>query len=164
MDSTSTIIGLVILALIILPFALLTRKSKGIEKQHKLALAAFAQGEDCEITKQEIDGDLCIGIDENKNKLFFLSYFKNEAHTASVDLSQMESCNIIKTHKEGMKDVGDSYSIASLLMNFKPKTSSLSQVNLEFYNSAKKVQVGTEYVFLREWSKLVNDQLKAVQK
>lgn len=163
MDTTSTIIGLVLLAIIILPFAILTRKSKAIEKKRKLALAEFAKEQNCMLTKQETDGDISIGIDEKQNKLFFLSYYKDTPLMQFIDLAQIEACSVVKTIKEGMKDNGDSYSIASLAINFNPREKHIKQETMEFFNAQKKIQLGTEYVLLREWLKIINDQLKLIK-
>lgn len=160
MDTTTTLIGLALLAICIIPFILLNRKRKKVEKRYKLALTEIAKRENCTLTKHEIDGDLCVGLDEQQKKLFFVNYHKDTSESTVVDLSAIESCSILKTQKEGMKDQGDSYSIASLAMQLKPIGSQQEHIILEFYNAAKKIQLGTEYILLREWSKIVNEQLK----
>jgi hypothetical protein len=89
MDLGTLIVGLLSLAVCILPFAIINNNRKKGEKQILQSLSNIAIQHHCQITKHEICGEFGIGIDESKNFIMFFDKRKNKLIEQIIDLSDM---------------------------------------------------------------------------
>ncbi len=160
MDTTTTIIGLALLAIGVLPFVFLGRKRKKIEKKYMQTFLSFVEHNGCTVSKKEQDGNMIIGLDEHNNRLFFLSTNLNEYTPIVVDLNFVKSSTIVKTKKEGVHDDEGVYGIAKIELCFIPAKLNQQTINLEIFDAKKKAEMSSEMLFAREWTKIINDHIE----
>lgn len=155
MDSTSAIIGIALIAISILPFIILSKNRKKRSKETIEKLNTFASKEGATIHHYDICKNLIIGMDNQKNILFFIKKTDKEAVNKSIPLNDYKSFHLIKeTRKVGEKN--NSYVlIERLALSFIPIIGNNSPQELEFYNSVKTIQLSTELQTIQKWSEIV---------
>lgn len=159
MDLGSTLVGLIIIALCVIPFILLSRGSKRKNKQMLLELESIAKEQSCIINKHEFCGDFVIAIDEAKKHLFF--YKENNQHQSKlfVDLAHIKSCRINKVDKR-IQNMDGAYTIIDKLsLCFKPRANNQKEIQLELYNSDVNLQLSGELQLIEAWQQLINSRL-----
>ncbi|CAM1333524.1 hypothetical protein [Tenacibaculum aestuariivivum] len=97
MNLGSTIVGVIIIIICIVPFILMNRSRKKRENKMLISLKKIAEEHKGKINQHEFCGDFVIGIDENKNFVFFFKQKKEKAISQFVDLSEIEICKALKS-------------------------------------------------------------------
>ncbi|RFN59129.1 hypothetical protein [Marixanthomonas ophiurae] len=99
METSSTLIGLFILLLFMVPIVFVIIKSSSTEKKLKKSLQNLSSQNGVTINTSEVIGNTLIGLDENVHKLVFS--YKNKLAEAfkTVDLSTINECRVA-TFKE----------------------------------------------------------------
>ncbi|HEY4327488.1 MAG TPA: hypothetical protein VGN20_26120 [Mucilaginibacter sp.] len=119
----NALIAGILLSVIIIPFFVITQKSK---KQRKVALAArltdLADKTNCQITQSDLLDTKAIGLDENSQTILFID--TNEENNLIIDLTEISTCNLLKKI--------DSSAINSIQLHIKDKNDKLLHV-VPFY-------------------------------
>jgi ABC-type glycerol-3-phosphate transport system permease component len=86
MDWGTAIVGLIMILICIVPFVIMYYNR--VKKENKMlqSLNEIAQQHNCKIGQHEFCGDYVMGIDENRNFVFFFKQKKEEAISQFVDL------------------------------------------------------------------------------
>ncbi|MGQ2983270.1 hypothetical protein [Flavobacterium sp.] len=149
MDLQTTIIGMVLIALCVVPFIFVYNKKK--EKQQLLIkqLKAQAITSGCNITRHDLWHNTVIGIDDNAKCLFFLRRTKDgevqrQAHLAGVNKAYIN---------------GADNAIDKLELILVHNSSKEGDTVLEFYNSATLMQINTELQLVKKWQAIVEENL-----
>lgn len=150
------IIGAVLLAAFVVPFALSGRNSKKRKKQMLLSLRAIANGHNSTISIHEFCGDFVIGMDEIKNFVFF--YKKGEGNELKnyINLSEIKNCRVHNLRREGNKGAAV---IDKLDLSFTPHDKTKKVIDLEFYNTDVSSVLTGELQAVEKWGKLISDRL-----
>ncbi|HLV38993.1 hypothetical protein [Xanthomarina sp.] len=158
MEAYSIYIGIAIIVIILLPLILIQTSQK---KQKKKAMKGFkeeALKHHLKITEAEFWGTYySIAIDEAANKLIYSKIIDAEHQITIVDLSQVASCEIAKTHrsvknKTTFKTETDKI---DLLITYKSKAKDI----LEFYNIDVNFQMSNEMALLEKWEAKIKSRL-----
>lgn len=153
------IIDAIIIAIVILPFALFINGSKKRERQLRKALQSEAEKNQCKLSKLEVHSNFAIGIDATERKLFFYNKTKEGAHTKLIDLNTITSCKAIKDTRS-VKNKTKSYDvIEKLKLSFIPHNKN-EATNLELYNNDGEMTLNNEIVIAQKWQDEVNNLLK----
>jgi len=97
MDLGTAVIGMVLIAICVLPFVWMHRIKKAGENKLLTALSELAAGKGCTASKQQVFRDFAIGIDENKGCVFFYRKSNDEEVSACVDLADIKTCKVANT-------------------------------------------------------------------
>tara|TARA_R110000868_G_scaffold243515_1_gene499525 strand:- start:621 stop:1112 length:492 start_codon:yes stop_codon:yes gene_type:complete len=160
MDQGSTIIGLIILALCIIPFIIIRRNKIKRERLMLKSLTDLANLHNCKINEHELCGDYAIGIDKLKNYLFFYKKMKDKETTQFINLESINSCKILNSSRT-IKNKQEKYHVIDRLsLSLKPNLEHKKEQILEFFNSDYNSQTYGELQSIEKWLKLVNLQLK----
>lgn len=160
MDTGSTIIGVVITVLCLLPFMLMSVNRKRKEKQLLNLFDQASKKQNCTITKHEHCGDFVIGIDENKKGLFFLNYLKTNTDVYFVDLTKIQLCKVVTISRIHKADDIVHQITDRLELKLTPFDKNSPEIKLEFFNSETNVQMYGELQAIEKWNTLVNVLLK----
>lgn len=154
MDLGSILIGLTFLTICILPFLAMYYSSVKKNKKALQSLNNFAVKHECTITKHESCGDFSIGMDENRNMVFFTKKTEDDETNSFIDLHQIQMChsNIVMT---------PSNLISRIELNF-TYHSKQPQTKLEFYNEDINTIISGEPVLCKNWSEIINDKIKKI--
>jgi hypothetical protein len=157
MDSGMIVIGIVSVLICALPIILTNRSRNKRTKLHLALLKEKAKDQNCEITQHEIGDTYSIGIDENRNCLFFLAINKGVVRDQFVDLYTIGDSKIANISRPIS---GNDKIIDSLSLQLSPRLKKQATIVLEFYNSEVSFQLGGEIKSLEKWNVVINDLLK----
>lgn len=155
MDINSTLIGIIIIAICVLPIIILSINKKRKNRKNRQLLIDFAKEKGCIIHQYEVCGNYLIGLDEVKNFVFFKS-----ENIQFVDLSEIKNCTI-RNFSKRVEGKSGSYSIPdSLSLCFIPNNKNRSEECFEFFNSDNNSQLVGELQSIEKWHKIISQQLK----
>src|SRR5262245_27647080 len=137
MDTSSTLIGLFIVVLCVLPFAILyfdrRRKVGAIMK----SLHGMAQQSGRAIKEHDIWGDRVIGIDENESFVFAIFKIDGGMRVYKIFLEEISECRLVQNvrtirNKEGVFTVTDLLGLAFVYADPVKGVQALEFYNPEF--------------------------------
>lgn len=156
MDIKTTIIGVILLLICILPLLLLGSNKKNKQKKMLESLFDFAQQNNSQITQHEIMGEILLGIDEKKSHLFFMKYFREDIIKHQIDLHEIQFCKI----KNSSRSINNTSIVEKLELQLIPKDKNQKEKMLEFFNNDHSNQMVNELQTIEKWNILVNEHLK----
>lgn len=149
MDSGTTIIGVIVTLLCILPFILFSLNNAKKRKANFQAMIDLAKSKNYIITKKDDWKQHVIGIDELAKVLFFSDNPTDPNSYKAIDLKEVQDCNLVKDNSN------DVLKRLALEMEY----SDQSIVTLEFYNSDKSMGAVNEFELVMKWYDIVSDNL-----
>lgn len=165
MDNGTIIIGIVIIAICVVPFIWMTRARVSREKRLFAELSKFASGFQGTVTRHEFGRGFAIGVDENQQAVFFLQKQKDAENLLTyVNLKEMQGCRVINTTRNVKHADGVYTTTEKLELGFTPMDKNQPVVTLEFYNEADKMQLANELQLVEQWSKIINGMMKKQKK
>ncbi len=159
-DWGTTIVGLVIIALVILPFVLMHYNKKN--KMNKLLrkLNDFAKQQGSTISQHEFCSDFVMGLDEHTNYVFFVKEKKDESISKFVNLADIQRCKIDKIMRTTRIDKNNYSVIERLELSFVPTVKTMDEQKFEIYDETLNKQLSGEIQFAENWAKQINSRLK----
>ncbi|MCX7547676.1 hypothetical protein OS188_06905 [Xanthomarina sp. F1114] len=158
MESYSTFIGIAIVLIILIPLFLIQKSQNSQKKKSKKGFILEAKNNNLNISDIDSWGTYyTIAIDEAANKLIYSKIIDAEHKVTIVDLSQVDSCEIVKTHrpvknKTTYKTETDKI---DLLITYKTKAKDV----LEFYNIDVNFQMSNEIALLNKWEEKIKSNI-----
>ncbi len=163
MNLITDLVGAILAVICILPFVLMIRNSKKLEKQLLESLSGIAAQQNSTITQHELCGNIAIGLDENTHTFFFFKRGKNTQTAQHIDLGKFQNCTVVNTRRS-FKVAGRNDSVIEKLeLSFLPIVKNKSPLKLEFYNSDESRQLNGELQLVEKWSKILNGKLQKTQ-
>lgn len=160
MDWGTTIVGLIMILICIVPFVIMYYNR--VKKENKMlqSINEIAQQHNCKIGQHEFCGDYVMGIDENRNFVFFFKQKKEEAISQFVDLSEIQTCQMVKKTRNVKNDIGSLGFIERVELSFTPTNKNKGETTFELYDEEINMQLSGELQFVDKWTKQINDRLK----
>jgi hypothetical protein len=161
MDSKSTIIGVWIIVLIILPFIISYLYNKMKAKKFEKDFLSLSEKEKI-IISQKAFWKKCysIGIDTDSKKLLYLNKHSEKEHGTLIDLSEIEKCMVVHTDKTVKSQNGNTNPTNRLDLVFTYKNSDMPEKVLEFYNNPEFMPTMDDFSHIENWLNIVNSNLK----
>lgn len=156
MDTATIIIAAILLAICILPFILISRNRKKNEQGLLQSLQDEAQKVQCIINEHEFCCNIMIGLDTNKNTIFYLKKGNSGNEHKHLVLDAFKQCELVKT----MQDSSESSRIQKLALKFIPISDKSQPVFLEFYDSNERFQLNGELQMIENWFKIITNRMK----
>lgn len=164
METKTAVLGLILVAICVIPIYLIVRASRKAERNLLKAIKKIANQKSCKINHYDVCGKVIIGFDDIKNSIFFLKNSdENSAGNSSskvVELSDYKSCKVVKSKKGVKSNNGNNSDIDKLELVFEPVSNNKEAVSLEFYNLNDSHQLTIEPEIIEKWSKIINNRLK----
>ncbi len=160
MDKESTIIGIGIIALIIIPFVLVYLIKKSIQIKFQTTFRKFAEMEKIKLSEHEMwENHYLTGIDTESGKLIYL---KKDAENAPViiNLSEVETCRVVTTDRSEKSRFGDKIPTNRLDLVFTLKKNNRAEPSIEFYNNPAFMPSPEACSVINKWADIVNSYLK----
>jgi len=160
MDWGTAIVGLISILICIVPFVIMYYNR--VKKENKMlqSLNEIAQQHNCKIGQYEFCGDYVMGIDENRNFVFFFKQKKEVAISQFVDLSEIQTCRMVKKTRNVKNDIGSLGFIERVELSFTPTNKNKGETKFELYDEEINMQLSGELQFVDKWTKQINDRLK----
>lgn len=149
MDSVTTIIGVTVIILLLLPLAYVQYNTKKREKILVKKISNYAALSSCKISQYDIWTNHAIAIDKDNKQIFFVCT-KPEYQTQSVNLADVKDCIIVG------EDKPDRIEKLDLYFSFINESPGLA---LSFYDNNHTMQLNEELLLIRKWKKIAEDYI-----
>ena len=133
MDIKTAILGIVLIAISVFPIVLISRSGKKQKNSMIKSIKRIANQNNCEINFHEICSDFIIGIDDNKNHVFFYKKSNENIIEEVVNLAHYKSCQVEKK-KRALKGSNNFLELEKLELLFLPNSNEKNTISFEFYN------------------------------
>ncbi|MBD1396461.1 hypothetical protein H9Q13_04735 [Pontibacter sp. JH31] len=156
MDLQTIIIGVLALAVFIVPVYLIQRKQK---KQSNMVLdrmLSFCEERQMQLTKLDFWNEVfAIGIDEAVGKVVYFNMQDVVARQVIVDLADVKCCELVKDSRK----VNGDLIIDQIVLRFHFTGPKRQSQELEFYNREQNMMLSNELHFANKWMGIVNSAL-----
>lgn len=160
MNSEILIVGIVILAICIIPFILM-----GINKRKKVkaltdALHGFATKHQCNISEYEAGGDYIFGLDAQKKVLFF---YKNAHHQTSIEkmeLALVKHCRAVTSGSEVKNADGTGKLTDKIELVFTMSSKDKPEIRWTLFDALNEIILIEEQQLAERWAARVNSLIK----
>lgn len=160
MDFVSIFIVLIVIVMFMMMFLLPSITSKQTQKKMHIKLSELAGKYQASVNMSTIMGDSIIGLDEDKNLVFFYKIIDKNESSSMIDLNEMRDCKTIN-EKRTIKSKTENFNkLERLGLLFIPKDKNKSEVVFEFYNAIDRSQLNLDIKALEQWSDLLSIRLK----
>jgi len=158
MDLEIIIIGILSVALFIVPIYLIQKKQKGKVAKARQAFVDRGAQRQLNITTCELwNPAYAIGIDEQQRKLLYLSDFEQQTREQLVDLDQVKQCRVLNEYRDSNGNRMIDH-IALVLSMAGPKP---GELQLEFYNNQISMMHSDELKVAEKWNATINAVIAA---
>lgn len=159
MDTGMITIAVVLTAIVLMPFFLITANAKKKTKQLINQLHELALKKGSTVTKTVVQGKCALGLDESGRCLFFLKKTSEIEQFKWVDLKNVKSCTVQKRSRTIKLDKTLNEIMESVALSF---TLSNNDTEIfELYNEEECIQLGGEILVAEEWKNKVDTILKS---
>jgi hypothetical protein len=161
MDKGSTIIGLGIIVLTIIPFIIYYLYKKMKKMKFLKDFVRLSEREKFKISQKEMwKNCYAIAIDTESKKLLYFNKLKDKEKSALIDLSKVERCRIVSTDRTVKNLNENNIPTNRLELVFTFNNSAMPEKVLEFYNRAEFRPSADEFSHIESWLNIVNSNLK----
>lgn len=160
MESTSTIIGVIITLIVILPILFIQKSQISKKKKSKKGFIDEAQKNNLKVTEPDFWGSYyALAIDENQNKLIYSKIIDEEHNTIIIDVEEIASCEIVRTNRtfKSNKVFKTETDKIDLVIGF--KNSNKAKEVLEFYNVDVNIEMTNEVPLLDKWESKIKSSI-----
>ncbi|MFD3003203.1 hypothetical protein ACFS7Z_22770 [Pontibacter toksunensis] len=157
MDITSAIIGIISLALFVVPVILIQRNQKQQKRKHLQHFLYVAQQQQLKITQYDLwSHNFAIGIDTEQNILFYLKKQAEGEGMLLVHLSEVSACRLNNMNRE----VGGNRVIDLIELRFTFQGLGLREQAVVFYNREESMSLSEELLLAEKWRAIVSTKLQ----
>lgn len=165
MDLGTTIVGIVIILICIIPFALMSINNKKKEKKLLQGLSALAERNSCKISRYELWNNSTIGIDDTSVTIFYTRKSKDNETSQQINLAEIQKCRVINSNRTVSNKEGNFKVVEKLELAFSFQDKTISEVVLEFYNADHdSLTLMGELQLVEKWCKIFNDKISEMTK
>jgi hypothetical protein len=158
MKLSIVIIGLVLIAIYMVPAVILARLGLKSKKRLIKELIELAEQSNCHLSEHNYWNNTAIGIDQEHPNLFYINKTTNNERTIRINLSEVQTCQIVRKSKNPGKKSHSSSAIEKLGLVFTFIEKNKPDLFLEFFNTDFDDSISNEYLEQAEkWSGIVND-------
>lgn len=161
MDFGTAITGLLLIAIIVVPFLLINGFKKVKNKRMLSLLNTEAARFECTINEYELSGNVIIGIDDAAEMVFFGKTKGGSDLSQTVNLADFQSCEIVAKNRYRGEEANNDRIVDKLELYFKSKTPGKEDITLEFYCGAENFQLNDELSVMKKWAEIINNKLTA---
>lgn len=156
MDLTTSLIGLGLVALTILPILYFHFVQKNKRKKYLQDFLNLAAQQQVKITRHAMWGHSCaIGLDDANNKLFYLKKQDNEETKVSINLADVEKCRLLVQRRAQNEE----QVIDRLELVFSFRNGRTAEKTMLFYSKEEDLSLNGELQLAEQWQALIRAQL-----
>ncbi len=155
MDLSSTIIGLLMLSIFIIPVILLSRAGKAKGKKYEKEFFSEVSRMKLNISEKDFWNESAIGIDKAKNLIIYMDWSEPETRVRVIEMKDVKAIEPTPGFKE-MNKKGFNYSKGQrLAIKLCYKDSSRMDINLLFFVPGFGEQSDKDVKLFEKWLKLI---------
>lgn len=155
MDLSSTIIGVLMLSLFIIPVILLTRAGKAKGKKFEKEFFSEVSRMELNISEKDFWNEYAIGIDKSKKRILYMDWSVPETRVLIIDIKDVKTIEPTPGFKE-MNKKGFNYSKGQrLAIKLCHKDNSRMDINILFFVPGFGEQSDNDVKLFEKWLKLI---------
>ncbi|BAX82467.1 hypothetical protein [Labilibaculum antarcticum] len=162
MDLTTTVVGLSMLGLFIVPIAIMSSKKKKKDQVLLLKLKSLASQNNCEISNYDVESEFAIGIANSKDFVFFVRKIAQSEKLldACIPLIEIKEC-LLQSAKRTVKLQKSSVMVTDKLeLVFQPEKKDKTAFTCLLYDSEINPQLVNEILIGQKWVSIINEAIK----
>lgn len=159
MDLSSTIIGLLLLALFILPVIILSRSGKSKGKKFENEFFSESSKNELIISEKSFWDEHAIGIDIEKNKVIYFDWSGPERIDYIIELKDVKVFESEPSLGERDKKNFSYKKVERLCLRFGFKDSARRDVKIIFYIVGIGQEIDDQFKLFEKWSKIIKDKM-----
>lgn len=165
MDLGTSIVGLVIILICIIPFVIMSINNRKKEKTMLQGLFTFAERNNCKISQHELWNNSLIGIDETANVIFFTKKLKDNEISQQINLTEIQKCRVVNSSKT-VNNKDDNFKVVDKLeLAFIFNDKNKAEIIIEFYNADyDSLTLSGELLLVEKWCKIIRDRISATSR
>ena len=156
MDTSVTIIGLVIALIVAIPVYFSARSSANNKAKIKKIKQKFDTSNLLDFDQTEAINNKVLTLDHKNRKFILMNFNPNKEEASFVDLKTVSSCKLILTTE------GNSSTIVKIDFEFLEKETS-KKITIPFYDfdddRIKQISVYQDHQFAKKWLKIIQDSI-----
>jgi len=162
MDISSIIIGIICLAMFVVPPIYWDRVQKQKEKRFIGHFLALAEKQLLKITEREMwNNRYCIGLDQDARRLFYLKrHEEGKEEIAVIDLSTVRNCKVMLDKRKIPTKRGDFEIIEHINLVFQPYDQKQPEQIVEIFDLEESIRITGERPLANKWEKKINSMLQ----
>ncbi len=154
METGIAIVTAIIIAIVIIPIALMQIGTKKRNKQLLNKLEAMASQNKGKITDYDTHKTFAIGFDHLANHVYFYKNTPDAEITQDIDLKKIRNCEIVRQTTRARNGKQTNEVLEKLLLAFKPYNGGATQ-HIELYDAEESFQLSGELDIATKWSGLI---------
>ena len=158
METTTTIMGIVILIIVAIPVYFSARSSAANKSRILNIKKRFNPNHPEDFDLTESINNKTLTIDQKNNKFILMNFNPNQQESIFVDLNTIASCKLIPTTDAG------SDTIIKIDFEFQEKETS-KKILIPFYDfdddRIKQISVYQDHQFAKKWLKIIQDSISS---
>ncbi|WP_026729289.1 hypothetical protein [Flavobacterium denitrificans] len=156
METSVTIIGVVIAIIVAIPIYFSARSSAANKSKILNIKKKFnsVHPEDFDLTESQNNKTLT--LDQKNRKFILMNFNPNQQESTFIDLKNVSSCKLVLTRD------GNSDTILKIDFEFQEKET-LKKITIPFYDfdddRIKQISANQDHVFAKKWLKIIEDSI-----
>ncbi|MBU2940329.1 hypothetical protein KO494_12355 [Lacinutrix sp. C3R15] len=160
MDSTTTIIGVLIVFIIVLPIVAIQRSQTSKKKKSRKGFINEALQNNVTIDQPDFWGSYyAIALDTDQNKLIYSKIINEVYNTKIIELNQVRSCAIVRTNRTFKNKNTFKTETDKIDLVIEYKTTNKPKEVLEFYNVDVNIEMSNEVSLLEKWETKIKSNI-----
>ncbi|MEN2412676.1 hypothetical protein [Flavobacterium mesophilum] len=156
METSVTIIGIVIAIIVAIPIYFSARSSAANKAKILNIKKKFDSVNPENFTLTESQSNKTLTIDQNNKRFILMNFNPNQQESTYVDLKTVSSCKLVLTTD------GNSDTILKIDFEFQEKDNA-KKINIPFYDfdddRIKQISAYQDHVFAKKWLKIIEDSI-----
>ena len=155
MNIATTIIGLALLGLFILPVIFISKSGRGKEKRLLKEVLAEASKNELIITESDSWNESALGIDEKNDKIIYIDESGTEKINTIFSLKDVKSFKTIPDFKTKKRQNSNYKNEKKLSLSFIFMDPAKSDINITFYIAGFGKMTDAEQLLFEKWSAVI---------
>ena len=156
MDTSTIVMGLLALALFVIPVYYLQHKQKSKLNKAKQPFMEAANRKGLNLGQHDVwDEQYGIGLDEVNNRLFYWHNDQDEPQETSLDLGSVKQCEVDNAHR----DVNGNRIIDAIGLRIALHGSKATSVYLPFYVTKDIMMLRGELQLAEKWNAIIQKRI-----
>lgn len=162
MDAQTLLIAAISLSICALPFVFIGINRKKNKRNLLNRLSELSENKGFQFDQVDAFTNLIIGLDGQKNRVYFLRKYDNEEQFNEIDLSNFTKVEVKSTHKKHTDESESPGIIENVAIRFL-SGKGIDPIELKIFEREKSTGLSWELQLATEWTLLLNERLKSRQ-
>ena len=162
MDLSTTIIGLLLMALFLLPIVFIARTSRGKGRKYEKELFSEVSLNHLTISEKDMWNEYAIGIDESNKRIIYIDWSGSESVTTVFNLNDVKTFTSVP-HPKNIKDKNLKYykNAGRLGLRFTFKESAAKELYITFFLPGFGQLSEEDVKLFEKWTAIVEKNIVA---